>query len=80
LKVQFAAPLNKNLVDGSWQLSRPFFTPQASNKQPDERQKNQGQTRDKRDKAYSTRRVAGWAPDLPKPYDTWDDLTSGTSK
>lgn len=78
--VQFAAPLNKSLVDGSWQLSRPFFNPQPSNQQPVEQQKNQEQARDQRDKNYSTRRVAGWAPDLPKPYNTWDDLTSGISK
>jgi hypothetical protein len=78
--VQFAAPLNKSLVDGSWQLSRPFFNPQPSNQQSGEQRKSQEQARDQRDKNYSTRRVAGWAPDLPKPYNTWSDLTSGVSR
>ena len=25
---------------------------------------------------YSARRIAGWTPELPKPYDTWDDSLS----
>jgi len=75
--VQFAAPLDKSLVDGSWQLNRPFFTPQPSEKQSGQQQKTAEQAKDGRDQTYSTKRVAGWRPDLPQPYDTWDNLKSG---
>jgi hypothetical protein len=78
--VQFAAPLNKSLVDGSWQLSRPFFSPQPLEGQQAQQAPAPEQDRDPRDKAYSTKRVAGWAPDLPKPYNTWNDLASKEAK
>ena len=71
--VQFAAPLSKSIVDGSWQLSRPFFTPQQANQQSGQPPTNAEPARDQRDKPYSTKRVAGWAPELPKPYETWPD-------
>jgi hypothetical protein len=78
--VQFAAPLNKSMVDGSWKLNRPFFSPQPTKGQQAQEQKNPAQERDERDKTYSTKRVAGWAPDLPQQYNTWEDLTSKTTK
>lgn len=68
---EFAAPVNKSLVDGSFQLSRPFFNPQPSAQQSDEQPAGAAQAGDNRNKPYSTKRVAGWAPELPKPYDTW---------
>lgn len=82
--VQFAAPLDKSLVDGSFQLSRPFFNPQPlegqqADRQPAQQPNNTDQARNK-DQAYSTKRVADWRPELPKPYDTWDDLKSVVSK
>lgn len=82
--VQFAAALDKSLVDGSFQLSRPFFSPQPlegqeAGQQPAQQPKSAGQAKN-RDQVYSTKRVADWRPDLPRPYDTWDDLTSGASK
>jgi len=71
--VQFAASLDKSLVDGSFQLSRPFFKPQTADKQSQQQTKVTDQTKDK---AYSTKRVAGFNPELPKRYDTWDDSMS----
>ncbi|MBN1626839.1 MAG: nuclear transport factor 2 family protein [Deltaproteobacteria bacterium] len=82
--VQFAAPLNKSLVDGSFQLSRPFFSPQPlggqeAGRQPAQQPVDMSQTKSK-DQAYSTKRVADWRPGLPKPYNTWENLTSEVSK
>jgi hypothetical protein len=79
--VQFAAPLEKSLVDGSWQLNRPFFSPQPlEGRQAAQQPMEPSQTRNGKDQAYSTKRVADWRPELPKPYNTWDDLTTGVSK
>jgi len=78
--VQFAASVDKSVVDGSFRLSRPFFNPQPTGQQTDQVQKNTEQARDARDKNYSTKRVAGWAPELPMPYNTWDDIKAGASK
>lgn len=72
--VQFAAPLDKSLVDGSFRLQRPFFSPE-----PMQQQDSQPvlpkvlQEKQEKDQAYSTRRVAGWRPELPMPYDSWSD-------
>jgi hypothetical protein len=72
--VQFATQLDKSLVDGSFRLQRPFFSPQ-----PMQQQESQPvlpkvlQEKQKKDQAYSTRRVADWRPELPMPYDTWGE-------
>ena len=71
--VQFAHPLDKSLV-AAWQLHRPFFVPQPTASQA----ANPPAAKDKRDQAYSTKRVAGWRPELPAPYSTWKDSTSGS--
>lgn len=71
--VQFAAPLDKSIVDGSWQLNRPFFSPQPLAGQQPGPPPNMSQKRDPRNQTYSTKRVADWRPELPKPYNTWDE-------
>lgn len=72
--VQFASSLDKSLVDGSFRLQRPFFSPQPLEQQepmpapPENNQEERGQ-----DQVYSTKRVADWRPELPLPYETWND-------
>jgi len=72
--VQFAAPLDKGLVDGSFRLQRPFFSPEPAQRQETQQELPEVlQEKSQKDQAYSTRRVADWRPELPMPYDTWSD-------
>lgn len=73
--VQFAAPLDKSLVDGSFRLERPFFTPQPLQQQAEQKNQPVLNEQKEKDQAYSTKRIADWRPSLPEPYDTWDDLS-----
>jgi len=74
--VQFAHQLDKSLVS-AMQLNRPFFQPQQSEKQPEQKPKNTDQAINNKDQTYSTKRVSDWRPELPQPYDTWDNSKSG---
>jgi len=77
--VQFAHQLDKSLVS-AMQLNRPFFKPETTGKQTEQQPKNTDQAKDNKDQTYSTKRVSDWRPELPKPYDTWDDSTSKTKR
>lgn len=72
--VQFAAELDKSLVDGSWQPNRFFDSRQQPAPMPAAQMEQKPQ--DTLNQTYSTRRVAEFRPELPKPYDTWDDSMS----
>lgn len=82
--VQFAHVLDKDIV-GPAKLDRPFFQAQPlegggerqQGPPPEEAQSRQGvQAGKNRDLTYSTKRVADWRPELPGPYDSWDDSIS----
>lgn len=79
--VQFAAPVDKSVVDGSWQPVRTSFHPQPlEGEQPGPQMgPPPGQQSQGGPQPYSTKRVAGWAPELPTPYDTWDDSMSSVN-
>jgi len=77
--VQFAHQLDKSIVS-AWQLNRPFFTPDKTGKQPEQQPKNTDQAKENKDQTYSPKRVSDWRPELPKPYETWDDSTSATKR
>lgn len=65
---EFMAPIDKSMVDGS----RPFPGRTAFKAPPppatDEKMSGP--------EPYSAKRVAKFEPELPKPYDTWDDSMS----
>jgi hypothetical protein len=72
--VQFATQLDKSLVDGSFRLQRPFFSPEPMQQQePQPVLPKVLQEKQEKDQAYSTKRVADWRPELPMPYHTWSD-------
>jgi hypothetical protein len=66
---EFMTRLDKSVVDGSQMFQRtaaeglggPPAPPKDGPPGPE---------------PYSTRRVAGWLPELPAPYETWDDTMS----
>ena len=63
---EFGAVVDKSIVDGSRRgPGRTAFKGPS----PDQMSKMMAE-------AYSTRRVANWAPGLPQPYNRWDDSMS----
>lgn len=75
--VQFAHQLDKSIVS-AWQLNRPFFSTEKTGKQPEQQPKNTDQAKNNKDQTYSPKRVSDWRPELPKPYDTWENSMSGS--
>lgn len=71
--VQFAGALDKSLVDGSFQHKRFFSSGQPA---PEPGEMEMMKDSDSLDQTYSTTRVAKFRPEMPKPYETWDESMS----